>query len=121
MTRELTSQAISKYRESLQVVPVDCPAEIDPFFVIKRLKNTWSGVIVACPRNACCCPKKQKIIKRRELIRDILPVFDLEKERYRIVDVAPFDFTTLDGVIDEMLAQINMLDNVRNYGESISH
>lgn len=120
MTRELTKKVLTKYRDSIQVVPVDCPAEMDPFVVVKMLKTGWAGVIVACPRNACCCPKNRNIIKRREMVRDILPVFDLDKEQYRIVNVSPFDFSTLDSVIEEMVAQIKMLVHSRGYGEQIS-
>ncbi len=120
MTRELTSKVLSKYKEALQVVPISCPAEMDPFVVIKMLKTNWAGIIVACPRDACCCPNNRKVIKRRELVRDILPIFDLEKERYRIVDVSPFDFITLDRVIIEMFDQIKLLDTAKNWDRQIS-
>lgn len=115
MTRELTSRVLEKYKDSLQVVSVDCPAEMDPFVVLKMLKTGWSGIIVACPRNACCCPKNRKMIKRREMVRDILPVFNLEKERYRNVNVSPFDFSTLDKVIQEMVAHIELLDGNKDF------
>lgn len=116
MTRELTTKVIANHKDSLQVVPLDCPAEMDPFAVIKMLRTNWAGVIIACPRSACCCPKNRKLIKRREMVRDLLPVFDLEKERYRLVNVSPFDFLTLNRVIKEMSVQINLLEGARGYG-----
>lgn len=115
MTRELKNNVMAKHKDILRVVPVDCPAEMNPFVIIKMLRTNWAGIIVACPRNACCCPKNQKVLKRREMVRDLLPVFEMEKERYRIVNVSPFDFSTLDRAINEMSAQINLLENARGF------
>lgn len=120
MTGELMHKVLAKYKDSLQVVPVDCPAETDPFVIIKMLKTNWAGIIVACPRNACCCPKNRKVIRRREMIGDILPVFDLEKERYKVVNVSPFDFSSLDRIIEEMVGQIGLLGRAREYGQLTS-
>lgn len=117
MSRELTYKVLQKHKDSLQIVSVNCPAEMDPFVAIKMLKTNWSGIIVPCLCNTCCCPKNQKAIKRREMIRNILPVFDIVKERYRVLNISTIDFSTLDSFIEEMIEQIKLLDETKHFGQ----
>lgn len=108
MTDKLLPEVQLRFSEKLRVVPIACPAQIDPFAFIKILKNCCQGAIVACPKNACCCPDNRKAIKRREMVRDILPVFGLNREQFQIASVSPFAGKELIEIVEQMLTFIQM-------------
>lgn len=102
MTANLMPEITVRFSE-LRVLPVSCPAQVDSFAVIKLLKKSVDGVIVACPKDACCCPGNKKILKRRELVKDILPVFDIHREQFQIASISPFAAEELNVLIEQML------------------
>lgn len=102
MTANLMPEINVRFSE-LRVLPVSCPAQVDSFAVIKLLKKSVDGVIVACPKETCCCPGNKKMLKRREIIKDILPVFDLHREQFQIASISPFAAEELHTMIKQML------------------
>ncbi len=91
------------FSDNLRVMPVTCPSQIDPFVLIKLLKKSCDGIVVACPKDACCCPENKKVIKRREIVKDILPIFGLDREQFQVASVSPFGWPELIQVIEQML------------------
>ena len=116
MTAKLLPEIMLNFSESLRVLPVNCPSQIDPFAFIKLLKNSVDGVVVACPQDACCCPENKKVMKRREIVKDILPVFGLHGEQFQIASVSPFGGQELTQVIHQMLDLIKTnSSNIEGY------
>ncbi|MDT3699524.1 MAG: hydrogenase iron-sulfur subunit [Thermincola sp.] len=101
MTAKLMPETTVRFSE-LRVLPVSCPAQVDSFAIIKLLKKSVDGVIVACPRDACCCPDNKKLLKRREIVKDILPVFDLHREQFQIASISPLAARELNVLIEQM-------------------
>jgi len=110
MTANLMPEITVRFSE-LRVLPVSCPAQVDSFAVIKLLKKSVDGVIVACPKDACCCPGNKKILKRRGIIKDILPLFDLHKEQFQIASIAPFAAEELNVLVEQMLEFLKTIDS----------
>jgi len=108
MTQKLLPDIQLRFSENLKVLGVSCPSQLDPFAFIKLLKKCTDGVIVACPKDACCCPDDKKIMKRREIVKDILPVFGLHREQLQIASVSPFGEEPLTDVIEGMMSLIRM-------------
>lgn len=108
MAKKLLPEIRLRYSEYLSVLPVDCPASFEPFVIIKLLKNCSDGVIVVCPKDVCCCPKNKSVMKRREIFRDILPVFGLHSEQLKIASISPLGGNKLIGIIEQMLSFISI-------------
>jgi len=108
MTDKLLPEIQLHFSDNLRVLPVTCPSQIDPFVFIKLLKKCCDGIVVACPKDACCCPENKKVIKRREIVKDILPIFGLDREQFQVASVSPFDWPELIQVIEQMLVLLQM-------------
>lgn len=108
MTDKLLPEIHLHFMENIHVLPVECPSQVDAFAVIRMLKNCADGVIIACPRNACCCPSNKKSIRRWELVKDMLPIFGYSREQLQIASVSPLDGKKLTNMIDQMLVFINL-------------
>lgn len=117
MTTKLLPEITIQFSE-LRVLPVSCPTQVDPFAIIKLLKKSVDGVIVACPKDACCCPGNKKVLKRREMVKDILPVFNLHREQFQIASVSPLAAEELRTIIEKML---EFLKTIRPEPESFSY
>ncbi len=103
MTAKLLPEIRLHFSQQVRVFPITCPSQIDPFAFIKLLKNSVDGVIVACPKETCCCPENKKVLKRREIVKDILPVFGLHREQFHVASVSPFAGQELIAIIEHML------------------
>lgn len=116
MTANLMPEITVRFAE-LRVLPVSCPAQVDSFAVIKLLKKSVDGVIVACPKDACCCPENKKMLKRREIVKDILPVFDLYREQFQIASISPFAAEELNVLIETL---VEFLKTIRSESDVFS-
>lgn len=114
MTAKLLPEIQLQFSEKLRVLPVTCPSQIDPFAVVKLLKKSVNGVIVACPKETCCCPENKKVIKRREIIKDILPIFGLHPEQFQLASVSPFGDKELSAVIEQMINILSFSEQNEN-------
>ncbi|PKM47815.1 MAG: hypothetical protein CVV03_01135 [Firmicutes bacterium HGW-Firmicutes-8] len=108
MIDKLLPEVQLQFSKNLKVLPISCPSQIDPLAFIKILKKCCEGIIVACPKDACCCPENKKVIKRREMVKDILPVFGLHKEQFQVASVSPFAEKELIEIIEQMLTFLKM-------------
>lgn len=108
MTGKLLPDLMLRFSDNIKVLPVSCPSQIDPFSIIKLLKNSCAGVITACPKDACCCPENKKLMKRREIVKDILPLFGFHREQFQIASVSPFGGDELMKIIEQMMSLINL-------------
>lgn len=108
MTDKLMPEVYLRFTDKIRVLATDCPSQMDSFLVIRLLRQCADGVIIACPQNACCCPADKRIIKRREVIKDILPVFGFHREQLVLADVSPLDTPKLIGTIEQMFAFIDL-------------
>ncbi len=106
MTDKLLPEIQLHFSHSLKVLPVTCPSQIDPFVYIKLLKKSCDGIIMACPKDACCCPENKKVIKRREIVKDMLPIFGLDREKFQVASVSPFYWSELMNIVKQMMALI---------------
>ncbi len=103
MSEKLLPEVQFRFAENVRVMAVSCPSELDPFVFVKLLRKSCDGLVVACPRDACCCPENKAIMKRREIIKDILPVFGLHREQFKIASVTPYGKEQLFQTIDDMI------------------
>jgi coenzyme F420-reducing hydrogenase delta subunit len=117
MTANLMPEINVRFSE-LRVLPVSCPAQVDSFAVIKLLKKSVDGVIVVCPKEACCCPGNKKMLKRREIVKDILPVFDLHREQFQIASISPFASEELKVLIEQLF---EFLKTIRSESDVFSY
>lgn len=115
MTGKLLPEIRLRYADNVRVLPVTCPSQIEPFAFIKLLKESVDGIVVACPRRACCCPDNRKVMKRREMVRDILPLFGLHRDQFYLASVSPFGGQEMIEIIEQMLALVKMIKPVDDY------
>jgi len=115
MTGKLLPEIKMKYADNVRVLAVTCPSQIDPFAIMKLLKESVEGIIVACPQQTCCCPENKKVMKRREMVKDILPVFGLHKEQFQLASVSPFAGEELIKIIEQMLTFAKTLNHIDDY------
>lgn len=108
MTDKLLPDIYLRFSDTLKVLPVECPSQLESFTVVKLLKDCADGVIIACPQGVCCCPANKSVIKRREIIRELLPVFGFNKEQFQLGSVSPLDSQKLIEIIEQMLTFINI-------------
>lgn len=108
MTEKLLPDIYLRFSSTLKVLPVECPSQMESFAVIKLLKNCADGVVIACPQGVCCCPANKSVIKRREIIRELLPVFGFNREQFHLASVSPLDSQKLIEIIDQMFTFINL-------------
>lgn len=109
LTEKVFPDLQMKFAENIRVLPIECPSQIEPWAVIKLLEKSCNGVIIACPKDKCCCPANKKIVKRRETVKDILPVFGLHREQFQIASVSLFGHDELVNIIENMLAFLKTL------------
>lgn len=110
MPAKLIPEIKNRYAENIKVESVNCPSEIDAFMFIKMLRESVDGIVVACPKAACCCPDNRKVIRRKQLVRDILPIFGLHREQFQIASVSPLGGQELMEIIEQMLAFVKTLE-----------
>lgn len=108
MTEKLLPEIYLRFSDKLKVLPIECPSQMESFAVIKLLKECADGVIIACPQGVCCCPANKSVIKRREIIRELLPVFGFNREQFQLASVSPLDTQKLVEIIEQMLTFINL-------------
>lgn len=108
MTQKLAPEINNRFAENVRVLPVTCPSQINPLALIKLLQNSVDGIVVACPKDACCCPENKKVLKRKEIVKDILPVFGLHREQFHLASVSPMDPGKLLETVERMIAFIKM-------------
>ncbi|PKM79771.1 MAG: hypothetical protein CVU89_16650 [Firmicutes bacterium HGW-Firmicutes-14] len=108
MTDKLFPDISIRFAEKVRVLGVSCPSQTDTFAFIKLLKTSYDGVIIACPQEACCCPEDKKIMKRRGIVKDMLPMFGLHREQFQIASVSPFGEEQLIQIVENMLTFIEM-------------
>lgn len=108
MTEKLLPDIYLRFSDTLKVLPVGCPSQLESFSVIKLLKECADGVIIACPQGVCCCPANKSVIKRREIIRELLPVFGFHREQFHLANVSPLDSQKLIEIIEQMFTFINL-------------
>ncbi len=111
MTDKLLPEVYLRFSDKIRVMAIGCPYQMDSFLVIRLLKQCSDGVIIACPQDVCCCPINKSVIKRREVIKDILPVFGFHKEQLVLANVSPLDGPKLIQKIEQMINFINLSKN----------
>lgn len=108
MTEKLIPEIYLQFPDRIRVLATDCPTQMDSFLVIRLLKRCAEGVIIACPQGVCCCPANKSIAKRREVIKDILPVFGFHREQLVTADVSPLDAPKLIQTIEQLIAFVDL-------------
>lgn len=101
-------ELILTFGEQLQIMPVSCHANLKPLSFISLLRNGWGGLLVLCPKDKCCWPKKAKSVMRKEALKGILPVFGISRERLEIVSNIPFETKQIKAIIENMLEVIRI-------------
>lgn len=103
MSEKLLPEMQFRFSENVKLMAVSCPSELDPFVFIKLLRKSCDGLVVACPKDACCCPENKAIMKRREILKDILPIFGLHREQLKIASVSPYGGKQLIQIVEDMI------------------
>ncbi|WP_418792487.1 hydrogenase iron-sulfur subunit [Phosphitispora sp. TUW77] len=103
MLEKLLPKVQLRFPKNVKVMAVSCPSELDPLVYIRLLRKSCDGLIVACSKNACSSPEKKVIMKRREILKDILPIFGLHREQFKITSVSSFNDEQLFQIIEDMI------------------
>lgn len=111
MTDKLIPEIYLRFADKIRILATGCPSQLDSFAVIKLLRQCADGVIIACPQGVCCCPADKKVVKRREVIKELLPVFGFHREQFVLASVSPLDGLKLVETIEQMLTFIDISKN----------
>ncbi len=109
-----------KFGESVCVLPVSCPGALNPLSYISFLNKGWGGLVVLCPKDACCCPQKVKTVSRQEVVKSLLPIFDVPKEKLEILTVTPFELPKVFNAIAKLLTIIEVSSKINCFIKSFS-
>jgi coenzyme F420-reducing hydrogenase delta subunit len=106
-----SAQFLKELKEEIIILPVACPAQIDPFVYIKLLKYCCDIVVIVCPKEVCCCPRNKRILKRHEILKDLFPVFGFSREQYLFASISPLGSNDLKTLISENINFVKMTKN----------
>ena len=112
---DLAGTARIKYAPNMRPIRVMCSGRVDPQFILKALRESADGVLIAgCHPGECHYVEGNiKALRRFILLKQTLRQWGIEEERVQLVWAAASEGNVLAKAVDKMTEELRVLGPLR--------
>lgn len=104
-------RAQNEYPSNLKIIRVMCSGRVDPQFILEAFHKGASGVLILGCHMGDCHYKEGNFqaIKRYIFLRELLPQFGIERDRFRLDWVSATETEKFISIVSEMVENIRQM------------